>query len=224
MLNDNDYRYRQKGVVSMSSFLKPTDLLIEECMKDIRWEFLQIRSQIKSDETRGLAQSLLNRTPLDWPTALLELQKGKTLNRLLDHINFHMRRHGLSPQIQLVIKGPFPALSLRPLQSLVDEYRCTLRSTGCIEFLGNKVWDYALKPVKRSLVPFKIDVATLALNTFGCSSKEQLDRALVDLSQRIKGYIINFLCEWEAFLIQQVREQLLVCTTDLYHPNSEVAV
>ncbi|HWR41907.1 hypothetical protein [Sporomusa sp.] len=208
----------------MSVYIKPIDSLVGECIKDIRWEFHQIRSRIRTDEVHRLAEGLLNRTSLEWPLVLLELQKGNALNRLLEHLNFHVRRHGLPSEKELVFKGPFPSLSLRPLQAIVDTHRSTVRMARCIEFLGNKAWDHALKPVKKSLVPFKVEVATLTLNAFQCSPKHQLDVALVDLSQRIRGYIINFLCEWEALLIQQVQEQLLLYKADSYLPISEAAV
>lgn len=208
----------------MAVYVEPIDSLLVECTKEIRWEFHQIRSQIRPDEIYRLAIGLLNRTSLEWPLALLELQQGHTLKRLLHHLNSYSRHYGLRAQRELVFHAPFPILSLRSLQSVAAEHRVTLRTTRCIEFIGNKSWDYALKPVKKHRIPFKIDVATLALNALGCSPKQQQDEALTDLSQRIRGHIINFLYDLEVLLIAQIEEQLSLYKTVVSQPVSEVAV
>lgn len=208
----------------MSAYLQPIDSLLVECKRDIRWEFHQIYTRIRPEEIQRLAEALLRKTPLEWPGSLVELQKGKMLNRLLKHLNFHLRRHGFSAEAELVFKGSFPAFSLRPLQAIIEEHRATLRTARCIEFLGNKVWDYALKPVKKRLIPFHADIASAVLGTCGCSAKQQLALALADLGQRIRGSIINFLFACEAMLIEQIQEQLLLHKAKLHLPISEAAV
>ncbi|MDF2570178.1 MAG: hypothetical protein K0R55_1782 [Sporomusa sp.] len=208
----------------MSTNIKPINLLVVECIKDVRWELHQIRSRIRTDEVYRLAEALFYQKPIEWPYALLELQRGITINRLRDHVNFHVRKFGFSPERELVFHGPFPALSLTPLLAKVGEQRVVVRTAQCFEFLGNKAWDHALKPIKKTGIPFKVEVGTVALDTFGCSPKQQIEVALADLVERIKGHIINFLCDWEALLIRQIREQLSVCRADFYLPISEAAV
>lgn len=203
--------------------VKTVDSLMLECTNDIRWEFNQLRCRIRPDEIDRLAENLLQRTSLAWPLALLELQKGDTLSHLLIHLNFHIRQYGFSPEDQLTLTGPFPALSLKPLLTIAAEHRTTLRTARCIEFVGNKAWDMALKPVKKGL-PFSVKVATLALTSVGCSPKQQSAAALSDLSRRIEGQIINFLSNWEMLLTQQINAQLLNLQQDKYRLITEKAV
>lgn len=207
-----------------SVYIKPIDALLLACTKDIRWEFDQIRSRISSDEFHTLADNLLCGNSLEWPLALFELQKGKSLQRLLDHLNLQVKIHGFSHERLLTFKGPFPTLSLRSLQAAVDEHRSTLRATRCVEFLGNKAWNHSVKTVTNNLLPFKINVATLALENLGCSAKHQMKMALHDLSERIKGCILNFLYDWENLLIQQTYEQFLSLKQNLYLSITEEAV
>ena len=207
----------------MPALKKTIDPLLAACIKDIRWEFRQLRSRIQLDEVYRLAEALLQQKPIEWPRALIELQQGITGKRLLHHLNFHIRRFGY-PVEALVFSGPFPALSLRPLLTHADEYRAILRTACCLEFLGNKAWNAALAPAKKSGIPVKLEVGTLALETFGCSPKHQKEAALNDLAKRIKGHIVNFLWEWETLLIGQTREQLAGCRADVYPVIAEKAV
>lgn len=193
----------------MSAYVKPMEALLLDCTKDIRWEFHQIRSRISSAEIQKLADNLLCQDSLTWPVVLLELQKGKSLNQLLDHLNLQVKVYGFSSQSHLTFEGPFPTLSLRSLLAAADEHRSILRAVHCIEFLGNKAWDYSLKSVTKSMLPFHFNVASLALGTLGYSPKQQMKLALLDLSERIKGCILNFLYDWENLLIQQTRKQIL---------------
>ncbi|QDR82377.1 hypothetical protein [Sporomusa termitida] len=208
----------------MSACVQPIDSLLAECKRDIRWEFHQIYLRIRPEEVQRLAEGLLHKTPPEWPRALYELQKGKLHSRLLKHLNFHLRRQGFPAETELVFRGPFPSFSLRPLQAVIEEHRTTLRMAGCIEFLGNKIWDHALKPVRKRLMPVHVHVATWALDACGCSAKQQWSVVLADLTQRIRGSIINFLFACEALLIEQVQEQLLLYKTNLPLPISEAAV
>lgn len=207
----------------MRASIKTVNSLVLECTNDIHWEFNHIRYRICPDEIHRVAEGLLHRTSLAWPLALIDLQKGNTLNRLLTHLNFHVRQYGFFPEIQLTFTGPFPTLSLKPLLAIANEHRTTLRTARCIEFLGNKAWDLALKPVKKGL-PIPVKAATLALTTLGCSSNHQSDAALFDLSRRIEGQIINFLCDWEMSLTQQIKAQLLTPRADKYRLVTETAV
>lgn len=202
---------------------KTVEALLLECTNDIHWEFKQLCYRIRPDEIHRLAEGLLQRTALVWPLALIELQKGSTLNRLLTHLNFHVRQYGLSPEIQLACTGPFPVLTLKPLVPLAKEHRTTLRTARYIEVLGNKAWDLALKPVKKGL-PFSVDVATLALSAMDCSAKQQSAAALADLSRCIEGQIINFLNDWEMLLTRQVKAQLLTAQVDTYRHITGKAV
>ncbi|HWR05857.1 hypothetical protein [Sporomusa sp.] len=208
----------------MSAYLQPMDALLVECKRDIRWEFHQIYTRIRPEEIERLAEGLLHKTTLEWPSALYELQKGKMHSRLLKHLNFHLRRYGFSAETELVFRGPFPSFSLRPLQAIIEEHRTSLRTAKCIECLGNKVWDHALKTAKKRLIPVHVNVATWALDACGCSPKQQLAVALADLGQRIRGSIINFLFACEALLIEQVQEQFLQYKTNLHLPISGAAV
>lgn len=207
----------------MSKYMKPIEPLLAECSKDIRWEFQQLRAHIQLDEVYRLAEALLQRKPIEWPGALMELQQGVTGKRLLHHLNFHIRKFGY-PAEELVFSGPFPALSLRPLLSQADEYRAILRTACCLEFLGNKAWDPALAPVKKSGLPVKLEVGTLTLAAFGCAPKQQKEAALNDLSKCIKGHILNFLWEWENLLLGQIREQLAGDRAAVYPVIAEKAV
>ena len=208
----------------MSAYVKPREALVVNCTKDIGWEICQIRSQISSDEIYKLAHNLLCQQTLQWPAALLKLQKGRSLNQLLEHLNLQVKVYGFSPENHLTLKGPFPTLSLRSMQSAVDEYRSTLRAVRCIEFLGNKAWNYSLKSAAKSVVPFEFNVAGLALEAFGYSTKQQIKIALLDLAERIKGCILNFLYDWENLLTLQVREQILTFKQNTYLPITETAV
>jgi hypothetical protein len=208
----------------MPTCIKSIDALILACTTDIHCEFHQIRSRISTEEIHRLADSLLFQDSLKWPLALLELQKGNSLKRLLDHLNLQIKVHSASSERPLTFTGPFPTLSLRSLQTIVDEYRSTLRAVRCLEFLGNKAWHYSFKLVTKSRVPFKINVASLALKTVGCSTKQQMKMALCDLVQRIKGCILNFLYDWETLLTQQTCEQLLALKQNVSLPIIETAV
>lgn len=203
--------------------IKTVDSLVLECTNDIHWEFSQLRCRIRQDELHRLAEDLLHRTSLAWPLALIELQKGDTLNRLLTHLNFHVRQYGFPPEKPLTLTGPFPAFSLKPLLRIAEEHRTTLRTARCIEFAGNKAWDLVLKPVKKGL-PLSVKVATLALTSVGCSPKQQSAAALSDLSRRIEGQIVNFLGDWELLLTQQIKAQLLTPQQDKYRLITEKAV
>jgi len=207
----------------MSAYINSIDALILACTTDIHCEFYQIHSRISVKEINRLADNLLCQTSLEWPLALFELQKGKSLNRLLDHLNLQVKAHGFILERPLTLKGPFPTLSLRSLQTAVDEYCSTLRAVRCIEFLGNKAWNYSLKSISKS-IPFQVNAATLALDALGCSRKHQMKIALLDLSERIKGCILNFLHNWEALLIQQTCEQLLTLKQNAYVSITEAAV
>ena len=207
----------------MSAYMKSIEPLLAECSKDIRWEFQQLRARIELDEVYRLAEALLQRRPIEWPRALIELQQGTIGKQLLHHLNFHIRKFGY-PVEELVFSGPFPALSLRPLLTQADEYRAILRTACCLEFFGNKAWNAALAPVKKSGIPVKLEVGTLALEAFGCSPKHQKEAALNDLAKCIKGHIVNFLWEWETLLIGQTREQLAGCRADAYPVIAEKAV
>lgn len=204
--------------------VKPIEVLLLDCTRDIRWEFDYIRSRISSDEIHRLADNLLCKNSPEWPLALFELQKGKNLKRLLDQLNFKIKVHGFSYENPLIFKGPFPTLSLRSLQATVEEYRSTLRAAHCVEFLGNKAWNYSLKSIIKRKLPFQIDVATLTLEALGCSKKYQIKIALRDLSERIKGCILNFLYDWERLLTQQTCEQLLIFKQNAYLSITEAAV
>lgn len=210
--------------MTMSVYIKPIEELLLDCTRDIRYEFDQIRSRISSNEIHTLVDNLLCRNSLEWPLALYELQKGKSLKRLLDHLNLQVKVYGFSDERSLTFTGPFPTLSLRSLQTTVDEYRSTLRSARCVEFLGNKAWNYSLKAVTKSKLPCQINVASLALGALGCSAEHQMKIAVQDLSDRIKGCILNFLCDWENLLIQQTCEQFLVLKQNSYLPIKGVAV
>lgn len=202
---------------------EPIEALRLACTADIHREFNQIRSRISSGEIRRLADNLLCRNSLEWPLALFELQKGRSLNRLLDHLNLQVKVHGFSEQ-RLTFQGPFPTLSLRSLQAVVDEYRATLRAVRCVEFLGNRAWNYSFKMVTKSILPFQINAATLTLEALGCSAKHQMEIALLELSKRIKGCILNFLYDWEKLLTQQTSAQLSAFNAKLYLPAIEAAV
>lgn len=208
----------------MVAYVKPQEALLLDCTKDIRLEFCQIRSRISSNEIYKLANTLLCQQTLEWPIALLELQKGTCLYQLLNHLNLQVKVYGFSPKNHLTLRGPFPTLSLRSMQSAVDEYRSTLRAVRCIEFLGNKAWNYSLKSATKSMLPFQLNVASLALGTFGYSTKQQMKTALLDLSERIKGCILNFLHDWEYLLTMQIREQILAFKQDTYLSITETAV
>lgn len=208
----------------MSACIKSIDALILACTTDIHCEFHQIRSRISTEEIHRLADSLLFHDSLKWPLALLELQKGNSLKRLLARLNLQIKVHSVLPERIITFAGPFPTLSLCSLRAAVDEYRSTLRAVRCIEFLGNRAWNYSLKSVTNGKVPFKINAASLTLKTLGCSSKQQVKIALHDLAKRIKGCILNFLYDWEALLTQQVCEQLLTFKLDVSLPITEAAV
>ncbi len=208
----------------MSIYIKPIEALHLECVNDIRGEFCQIRSKISSLEIHKLADSLFCHNSLVWPGVLLELQKGKMLDCLLNRLNEKVKDHGFSYEKNLALQGPFPALSLRSLLPAVHEHRSTLRATRCVEFLGNKACSYSLRSVTKGIFPFQVDVATFAMETLGCSSKQQLKSALLDLSERIKGCILNFLHDWERLIIKQVREQLLTLKQKSYFSITEAAV
>ncbi|WP_371381353.1 hypothetical protein [Sporomusa aerivorans] len=207
----------------MPALKKTIDPLLAACAKDIRWEFRQLRSRIQLDEVYRLAGALLNKKPIEWPRALFELQQGIITKRLLQHLNFHVRKFGF-PLAELSFTGEFPAFSLKPLLAKTNEYRAVIRTARCIEFLGNKIWDQALKPVKKSGIPCKIEIATLTLNTFDCSHKQQIEAALTELVRYIQGHLINFFYMWETLLIRQTEEQLLVYKADLSLPVSAAAV
>ncbi len=208
----------------MSIYIKPIEALQLECANDVRGEFCQIRSQISSVEIHKLADSLFYQNSLAWPAVLLELQKGRILDRLLTKLNGKVKAHGSSYERNLALKGPFPVLSLRSLLPVVNEHRSTLRATRCVEFLGNKACSYSLKSVTKGIFPFQVDVATLAMETLGCSSKQQMKSALLDLSERIQGCILNFLYDWENLIIKQIREQLLTFKQNCYLSITEAAV
>lgn len=208
----------------ISAYVKPIEALRSDCTKDISWEFRKIRSRISSVEIYKLAENLLCQSSLEWPVALIELQKGKSLKRLLDHLNLQVKVYGFSPERPLTFTGPFPTLSLRSLQASLDEYHSTLRAVRCIEFLGNRVWNYSFKSLTKGIVPFQVNVASLALETLGCSTKQQMEMALRELAQRIKGCILNFLNDWETLLTQQICEQFLNMKQKAYLPITEAAV
>lgn len=208
----------------MSIYIKPIEALRLECTNDIREEFCQIRSRISSLEIHKLADSLFCQNSLAWPAVLLELQKGRILDRLLNKLNGTVKTHGFSYERNLALKGPFPALSLRSLLPVVHEHRSTLRATRCVEFLGNKACSYSLKSVTKGIFPFQVDVATLAMESLGCSSKQQMKLALLDLSERIKGCILNFLYDWENLIMKQIGEQLLTFKQNSYLSITEAAV
>lgn len=199
----------------MLGYGKTVEFLVAECTADIRWEFNQLRSRIRTDEIVRLADGLLERAPLEWPAALLELQKGYMPDRLLTQLNFRVCQYGLASDCKIRFQGPFPAFSLKPLKDVVSEHRVTLRTAQCIEFIGNKAWNCALKPIKKNVFPFKINVATLVLGAFDCSPKQQLAIARQDLVQRIKGIIINFLHDWEKMLLESVKAQLLAANSSI---------
>ncbi|SFM02790.1 hypothetical protein [Pelosinus propionicus] len=208
----------------MSIYIKPIEALQLECINDIRGEFCQIRSQISSLEIHTLADSLFCQSSLAWPAILLELQKGRILDRLLNKLNEKVKAHGFSYERNLALRGPFPALSLKSLLPVVQEHRSTLRATRCVEFLGNKACSYSLKSVTKGIFPFQVDVATLAMETLGCSSKQQMKQAMLDLSERIKGRILNFLYDWEKLIIKQISEQLITIKQNSYLLLTEAAV
>jgi hypothetical protein len=208
----------------MSAYIKSMDSLILACTTEIHYEFHQIRLRISTEEIYRLADSLLKQDVLEWPLLLVELQKGKSLKRLLDHLNLQIKVHGFSFERPLTFKGPFPTLSLRSLKDVVDEHRSTLQVARCVEFLGNKAWNYSLKLAAKRALPFQANVASLTLKNLGCSTKQQVKMALLDLSRRIKGCILNFLHDWEELLVKQTCEQLLIIKKNVYSPITETAV
>ncbi|MDF2929780.1 MAG: hypothetical protein K0Q75_2018 [Anaerospora sp.] len=189
----------------MLGYNKCIDLAVIECTTDVRWEFNQLRSRIRTEDIGRLADSLLQKSPLEWPMALVELQNGCMSGRLLTHLNFRVQQYGLSSVVELKLQGPFPTLSLKPLREIVKEHRIALRTARCIEYVGNKAWNCALKKV--TALPIHIHAATLVLDAFDCSPKQELAIARQDIIQRIKGIIINFLQDWENLLLNSVKEQ-----------------
>ncbi len=208
----------------MSAYVKPDEALLLACTTDIHREFAQIRSMISLEEIHRLADNLLCQQSPEWPLALVELQTGKSLKRLLNQLNLQVKTHGFSNKQPLTFEGPFPTFSLRSSLPAVNEYRSTLRAIRCVEFLGNKAWKYPLKSVAKSIFPFQIKVATLALGSLGCSTKQQQKIALLDLAERIKGCILNFLYEWENLLTRQTGQQLLTLRQNAYLSITEAVV
>ena len=186
----------------MLGYNKCIDLAATACSADVRWEFNQLRSRIRTEDIERLADGLLQKSPLEWPMALVELQNGCMSGRLLTHLNFRVQQ---SSVVELKIQGPFPTLSLKPLREIVKEHRITLRTARCIEYVGNKAWNCALKKV--TALPIHIHAATLVLDAFDCSPKQKLAIARQDIIQRIKGIIINFLQDWENLLLNSIKEQ-----------------
>lgn len=196
------------------------NLAAMECIADIRSEFNQLRSRISAEDVGRLADGLLEKAPLEWPMALVELQNGCIAERLLTHFNFRVRQYGLSSELNFIFHGPFPTLSLKPLREIVKEHQIALRTSRCVEFAGNKAWDCAFK--KLTGFSFHIHVATLALAAFECSPKQQLAIARQDIIQRIKGLIINFLHDWENLLVESIKNQFLSATGRMHIPAEAV--
>lgn len=191
-----------------------------ECIADIRSECNQLRSRISTVDIERLADGLLEKAPLQWPMALVELQNGYMTERLLQHLQFRVRQYGIASELNLAFHGPFPTLSLKPLREIVKEHRITLRTSRCIEFVGNKAWDCALKKV--TSLPLHIHAATWVLDTLDCSPKQQLAIARQDIIQRIKGIIINFLQDWENVLVNSIEGQFLSAAGRMHIPAEAV--
>ncbi|TCL36970.1 hypothetical protein EV210_107235 [Anaerospora hongkongensis] len=204
----------------MSGYNTLIKLAAIECIADIRCECNQLRSRISTVEIERLADGLLEKAPLQWPMALVELQNGCMTERLLQHLQFRVRQYGIASEFNLAFHGPFPTLSLKPLREIVNEHRITLRTSRCIEFVGNKAWNCALK--KATSLPLHIPAATWVLDTLECSPKQQLAIARQDIIQRIKGIIINFLHEWENLLVSSIKEQFLSISARMHIPAEAV--
>ena len=191
-----------------------------ECIADIRSEFHQLRLRISTEEVERLADGLLEKAPLRWPMALVELQNGCIAERLLQHVKFRVGQYGFASELELVFHGPFPSFSLKPLREIVKEHRIALRTSRCIEYVGNRAWDCAFKKV--TSLPLHIQAATWVLDALECSPKQQLAIARQDIIQRIKGIIINFLQDWENLLVNSVKDQFLSAAGRMHIPAEAV--
>jgi hypothetical protein len=185
--------------------LQPVSQLIQECTRDIRWEMEQIRNRVTIEEIDRMADAELTGHPPVWPAVLLELQKGYLLSRLTRHLNFHIRHENIISTVRgLEFTGPFPTFSLKTLLPLARQYRHTCTAAQCIEYVGNKLWDKTLSPLKPKFFPLEIKTATLVMKSTGCSAACQSSFARNDLARRVHGLLLNCLHEWETLLLDQV--------------------
>lgn len=191
--------------------LQPLPKLIQECSRDIRWELEQVRNRITSEDINRMTDALLSATPPAWPAALIELQKGHLLHRLTRHLNFHLRQYYGKDTLHhsLSFSGPFPSFSLKPVLPVAQQFRRTIRTAKCIEFVGNKLWGKALGPIMPKFMPVEIPTATLLMKAHACSPDCELDAARADLSRRVQGLLINCLLAWEKLLIEHTTQFIL---------------